>query len=245
MIAILLVGLFAGFLNVIVGSGSSITVPFLTFVGLPAHIAVGTNRFAMMFNNGSGAVLYHRKKVLNLRLAVILSIFAAVGSVIGAVLSLQVSEALLNKFIGTVLIGEAIVILLSWRKFGIQNYFQKVTGNHYILGVILSFSIGLYGGFLGLAITSITMFIVIVLFGVRFIESVAITKVVTFAISFFATLIFLANLKVDLVVGAIVTVAYLGGAFLGVHSAFKMGDARIKILFLIVALASAVKLLFF
>lgn len=245
LLAIFGVGLFAGFINVIVGSGSSITVPFLTFMGLPPVMSIGTNRFAMLFNNGLGGLRYYQKKYLNVKVALILSVFASIGSIIGAYWVLGVGQEILNKVIAVILIIEAAVILCSRKRLGLENSLIKLTKKHYLIGSVLCLMIGVYGGFIGMAITSIIMFILVMLFRVRFIESAAITKVVTFSISFFASIIFLAKLKVDLVIASVLVVAYLAGAYAGVHSAIRMGDIRIKVLLILVVLASAVKLLFF
>ncbi len=45
-IAILAVGIGAGFINVMAGGGSLLTLPMLIFFGLPSAVANGTNRIA-------------------------------------------------------------------------------------------------------------------------------------------------------------------------------------------------------
>jgi uncharacterized protein len=245
LIIVLLVGLFAGFINVIVGSGSSITIPILIFLGLPPHMAIGTNRFAMLFNNFTGAVRYHQKKKLNLKIAILFSVFAAVGAVIGALFVLQTKPTLLKQIIAFILVAEAIIIIFSGNKLGLKEHLIEFTKKHYVIGCTFGFLVGLYGGFIGMAMTSILIFLLVVLFSFKFIESAAIAKVITFVISLFATIIFLANLKVDILIGVVLTVAYVIGAYVGVNSAIKMGDPRVKTLFILVVISSAIKLLFF
>ena len=46
-----LVGVLAGFLNVLAGGGSLLTLPLLIFFGLPAATANGTNRVAIFCQN--------------------------------------------------------------------------------------------------------------------------------------------------------------------------------------------------
>lgn len=245
LVITIVVGLFAGFINVIVGSGSSVMVPILIFLGLPPHVAIGTNRFAMLFNNFTGAVGYHRKRKLHLKIAILFSAFAAVGAIIGSLLVLQTNPILLKQIIAFILVTEAIFIIFSRKKFGVKEHLIEFTKKHYAVGCTFGFLVGLYGGFIGMAMTSILMFLLVILFSFSFIESAAIAKVITFVISLFATIIFLANLKVDFVVGIVLTLAYIVGAYFGVHSAIKMGDARIKILFVVVIVVSAIKLAFF
>jgi len=242
---IFFVGLLAGFINVIVGSGSSITIPILIFLGLPPHIAIGTNRFAMLFNNFTGAVRYHAKKYLNVKIAILFSVFAAIGAIIGAKLVLATRPDILVKIIAFVLIGEAIVVILSRKKLGLVRKTFNFSKKRYIVGCIFGFLVGLYGGFIGMAMTSMLIFFLVLIFSFSFIESAAIAKVITFVISLFASIIFLASLKVNILIGGVLALSYIIGAFIGVHSAIKMGDARIKTLFIVVVVASAVKLLFF
>lgn len=241
-IFVFLVGLFAGFINVIVGSGSSITVPFLIFLGLPPIMAIGTNRFSMMFNNFTGAIRYHAKKYLNLKIAILFSVFAAIGSVIGAKLVLIAKPVILTQIISAVLIIEALVLIFS-TKLGISKKIIEFSTKRYVIGCLFGLLVGVYGGFIGMAMTSILMFFIILLFGFNFLESAAITKVITFVISLTATIVFLASFKVDLWVGIILSIAYIIGGYFGVHSAIKMGDFRVKVFFIIIAILSAVGLL--
>lgn len=238
---IFLVGLFAGFINVIVGSGSSITVPFLIFLGLPPIMAIGTNRFSMMFNNFTGAIRYHAKKCLNLKIAILFSVFAAVGSVVGAKVVLITKPAMLTQIIAAVLVIEALVLIFS-TKLGVSKKIIEFSQKRYVVGCLFGLLVGVYGGFVGMAMTSILMFFIVLIFGFSFLESAAITKVITFVISLTATVVFLANFKVDLWVGVILSVAYIIGGYFGVHSAIKMGDFRVKILFILLAILSAVGL---
>ena len=244
LLVIFIVGLFAGFINVIVGSGSSVTIPILIFLGLPPHTAIGTNRFAMLFNNLTGAIGYHRKGKLQIRVAILFSIFAAVGAIIGALFVLKTKPTLLKQIIAFILITEAVIIVFSRKKLGLKQILS-FTKKHYVVGCGFGFLVGLYGGFIGMAMTSIIIFLLVLMFGFSFIRSAAIAKVITFVISLFATIIFLANLKVDILIGVVLTISYIVGAFLGVHSAIKMGNPKIKILFVLIVVASAVKLLFF
>ena len=48
LLGVYAVGVIAGFLNVMAGGGSLITLPMLIFLGLPAATANGTNRVAIL-----------------------------------------------------------------------------------------------------------------------------------------------------------------------------------------------------
>ena len=48
ILAVIGVGFVAGFINILAGSGSLLTLPLLMFLGLPANVANGTNRIAIL-----------------------------------------------------------------------------------------------------------------------------------------------------------------------------------------------------
>ena len=50
-VAIVVIGIIAGYINTLAGSGSLLTLPLLMFVGLPATVANGTNRIGILFQN--------------------------------------------------------------------------------------------------------------------------------------------------------------------------------------------------
>ena len=61
------IGLMAGFINTLAGSGSLLTLPLLMFMGLPANVANGTNRIAILLQNIVGVSSFKQQKVFNFR----------------------------------------------------------------------------------------------------------------------------------------------------------------------------------
>ena len=78
------VGLVAGTLNVVAAGGSLITLPVLIFLGLPAAVANGTNRIAILAQNVVATSDFQRRGVLSVRLALLCAAPALAGSIIGA-----------------------------------------------------------------------------------------------------------------------------------------------------------------
>ena len=58
---ILITGIAAGFLNVIAGGGSLLTLPMLIFLGLPGAKANGTNRVAVAIQCATGVAGFRVK----------------------------------------------------------------------------------------------------------------------------------------------------------------------------------------
>ena len=62
-IAVIVAGFVAGFINTLAGSGSLITLPLLIFLGLPANIANGTNRIAILLQNAVAIKSFHQQVI--------------------------------------------------------------------------------------------------------------------------------------------------------------------------------------
>jgi len=85
-------GLAAGFINVLAGNGSLISLPVLIFVGLSPGVANATNRVSIMFQNLVGGAGFYRQGKLDARGPLTLSIPMVLGSVVGALLAVDVDD---------------------------------------------------------------------------------------------------------------------------------------------------------
>ena len=89
-------GLGAGFINTVAGGGSLMTLPILMLVGLPAPIANGTNRIAVLAQSFAATVRFYRaghltsKRVLPLALGLLAG--ASLGALVAAVTPALVIE---------------------------------------------------------------------------------------------------------------------------------------------------------
>lgn len=89
LIIIFIGGIAGGLYGSTVGGGALISLPLLVLVGLPTHIALGTQRLAAVMLELASAIKFHRAGKLNFTLAFPLGIVAAVGSIIGVSLVFQ------------------------------------------------------------------------------------------------------------------------------------------------------------
>ena len=79
----LLTGLLAGFLGV---GGGFIRMPMLVyFVGVPTHVAVGTDLFEIVYSSGYGTLTHALKGNVDIIIALVMNTGAAIGAQIGAV----------------------------------------------------------------------------------------------------------------------------------------------------------------
>ncbi|HIP72025.1 MAG TPA: sulfite exporter TauE/SafE family protein, partial [Anaerolineae bacterium] len=146
-VAVIAAGFVAGFINTLAGSGSLVSLPVLIFLGLPANVANGTNRVAILAQNIVGVKSFDRQKVLDRRGAVILAIPAIFGSLIGAQIAVNLNEEMMRRVIGGLMIVMLVVILARPKRWlhGSAEYMQERPSWKQLT---VFFFIGIYGGFI-------------------------------------------------------------------------------------------------
>lgn len=109
--ALLAVGAVAGFVNVVAGGGSLLTMPLLIFLGLPEGAANGTARVAILVQNITAVWRYRRAGRLDLRRAGRLCVPALVGALFGSGLAVVIGDTGFRHVLGWVMLGCAVLVV--------------------------------------------------------------------------------------------------------------------------------------
>ncbi len=110
----ILAGFFAGIINTLAGSGSLLTLPALLFLGLPAHLANGTNRVGILAQTFVGALTLYRKGHIKVGYDAWYIVPTILGSGLGAWIALEIPEATMRTVIGVVMLLLLVVILFNY-----------------------------------------------------------------------------------------------------------------------------------
>jgi uncharacterized protein len=154
VLLLFIVGIIAGFVNVIAGGGSSLTLPVLIFLGLDSSVANGTNRIGVLLQNVSAIYSFKREKYFELKTGLKLAVATLPGSVAGALLATGLSNEVFNKILGVIMIGIIITLIIPKKR----NKYPDAETNHIPFATHISmFFIGFYGGFIQVGIGFILM----------------------------------------------------------------------------------------
>ena len=238
---LVLVGIVAGFLNVLAGGGSLMTLPLLIFFGLPVATANGTNRIAIFCQNIFAIAGFKRQGVFPIRIALICTPPALIGSYIGANMAITVDEMLFRRILAVVMIGVLIFMIIDPLK-RLQRSEMPMTPIRLAVLIVSFFGIGVYGGFVqaGVGFIIITGLLV---HGLDLVRINAIKVLVIFAFTIVALGVFVVHDQVDYVLGfALATGTSLGGWF-ATHMAVKKGHEWIKRFVIVTVFILALRLL--
>jgi len=109
-----IVGAVAGFLNVLAGGGSALTIPLMIFLGYDATVANGSNRIAIQVEALTAVAAYKKQKHSDFPFSLRLSLMTLPGGILGAFYAVKIDDALFTKILGVVMI--LIIITLIFPK---------------------------------------------------------------------------------------------------------------------------------
>ncbi|MFC1809080.1 sulfite exporter TauE/SafE family protein [Candidatus Omnitrophota bacterium] len=235
-------GLGAGFIGVLVGGCSFFTIPLLIFVGLPPHIAIATNRLGLLGMIFTGGYKYHRQHLIDYKIGFLIGVMALIGSICGAHLMLSLDTAVL-KIVIAILSCILLLIIIFQPERGLVECKKKTTKKDYVVGSVLSFALGVYGGFYGAGVGTMLSYMLVLLFGKTFLQSAGTRKIPMLLLSIMATMIFILKGVINYPYALLLFVGMAIGAFVGAHHAKAIGNVWLKKMFLGLALIMVVLLL--
>ncbi|MDA8126804.1 MAG: sulfite exporter TauE/SafE family protein [Deltaproteobacteria bacterium] len=228
----------------LVGGSSMITVPLLIMLGLPPHVAIGTDRLGTSGIGLAGLYSFHRQGKVNYRLAFVIAIPCLLGGFVGANLALQISAALLKKVIIVLTIGLLVFVMTNPMVGLAASAAEKpLSTGRTLWGGFLSFLVGIHGGFFGGGSATFLAYVVILVFRQSFLECAANSKVASFLMAATAAATYAYHGAIHLPLGLALFAGCCTGSFLGAHYSDRIGNVWIKRLFIGVVLLMVAKLL--
>lgn len=237
-----LAGIFAGFINVVAGGGSLITLPLMIFLGLPPVVANGTNRIGIIAQNIVAVSNFSRKGVFIYPFSLYAGGIAIAGSIIGSLLALEMDDQLFNRILSIVMVATGAAILLNHKKITANNA-EPVVKNQ-ATSLFLFFFIGIYGGFIHVGIGFLMILILSRIndLTLKYANSIKVFVALLFSIS--SIIVFILNDAINWKVGLVLAIGTSVGGYLGSHFTMKKSERWIKLILLLAIGVMAVKLWF-
>ncbi|MFM2482703.1 TSUP family transporter [Celerinatantimonas sp. YJH-8] len=240
---IVVVGVAAGFIDAIVGGGGLLTIPALLGIGLPPHLALGTNKLAASFGSLTAAFTFYKKNLLNPKLWWVCFLMTGIGAVLGSVTVHLIDKQWLEKVLPVIILMIAIysicqpylhkhthsTLSLSTRTFSIKQLCQ---------GLILGF----YDGFAGPGTGAFWMASSMFLYRLKIMFCAALSKAMNFTSNFISLIMFIYLGHVNWIIGLTLGISITIGAIIGVYSAIHFGEHFIRPMFITIVIVIAGKL---
>ncbi len=242
LIILVVVFFLTSVIGVVTGSNSLIAVPVMFQLGIDPKIAVATNMFGLVFMSIGGTIPFVRQKKIEYDKLSPFVLITVVSSTLGALLVGVLTSDSLKLIVSAAMIFVALFTLARHRT-GVSD---EVQPGKFAAPVtyVLTFILGIYGGlFSGGYVTMLTA-VMVGIYGMRYGEAVASTKLINVFSSLIATIVFMWKGLVDYKLGLIIGAAMFAGAYVGAHYATKLNDVWLRRIFLTTVLLLAAKTLY-
>ena len=236
-VLLLAVGLVSGFINTLAGGGSMLTLPALMMTGLPADLANGTNRVAVLAQSITGAKGFDQAGKLDRGALVGIIVPTVLGAGLGAAMASVLPNTWLNPILLTVMAIVALSLLVPSGTKPIES--DKLPAGGVIAWLAL-FGAGLYGGFIQAGVGFILVAIVSGVLHYDLLRSNALKLVCTSIFSGVALIIFALQGQVLWLTGIVLALGSVMGALASVRFAINVDESVLRSILVIMVLTSCI-----
>jgi uncharacterized membrane protein YfcA len=233
-------GFAAGFVDAIAGGGGIISVPALLAAGVPAHLALGTNKLQASMGTTLAAANYRRSGLLVPSQLPVGVACTALGAFCGAFVVTRLRSDWLDRVM-PLLLGAVLLYVVLSPRFGGTSGRQRLSFPAFSVAVGLT--LGFYDGFFGPGTGSFWTLAFVSLLGFALPQATANTKAMNLTSNVVSLAWFGAQGKVAWSLGLAIGVANVAGALLGSSLAIVKGAPLIRGFLLLVVAATIARLL--
>lgn len=234
---LLAVGLVSGFINTLAGGGSMLTLPALMMTGMPADLANGTNRVAVLAQSITGAKGFDQAGKLDRGALVGIIVPTVLGAGLGAATASVLPNTWLKPILLTVMAIVALSLLVPSGTKPIES--DKLPAGGVIAWLAL-FGAGLYGGFIQAGVGFILVAIVSGVLHYDLLRSNALKLVCTSIFSGVALIIFALQGQVLWLTGIVLALGSVLGALASVRFAINVDESVLRSILVIMVLTSCI-----
>lgn len=234
-------GALAGIINVMAGGGSLMSVPMMLFLGVPGPVANGTNRISIIAQNIVAVRTFFRRGFSDLRLSLSLAAAATPGAILGALVGVRLDGVWFDRVLAVVMIGVLILMQLPTKKRSGESL--PMTRQRLILGHVLMFLAGCWGGFIQIGVGFILMPILHRVMGMDLVRTNMHKVFIALSYNIIAVAIFASAVSIHWQFGLALALGNSIGGYFGARFSVQGGEVWIRRVFTLVLVIFIAKLL--
>jgi len=223
-----LTGFFAGAINTVAGGGSNLTLPVLMMLGLPADIANGSNRVAVMLQCLVGLRGYDKNNSLDRPALIPILIPTMSGGLIGALAAAVLPNLYLKPLLLGTILCMSLIILVRPSMIAHSPDTVALTPDESRMGWWGLFAAGVYGGFVQAGVGFIL--IAALAGGLRYdlVRSNALKMAITVPVTVVALAVYVLRDQVQWIPGLVLAIGMVIGAMASVQFAINVPQSVLK-----------------
>ncbi|MDD5718408.1 MAG: TSUP family transporter [Candidatus Krumholzibacteria bacterium] len=224
-LVVLVAGLISGFVDSIAGGGGLITIPALLAVGLPPHLALGTNKLGSTMGVMTALHRYRGGGLVRVRDWVPGVVCTAAGAAAGTVLIQLLSAGFLAWLIPALLLA-ILVYTLASPDLGSQPVRRRI--DRRLFQFVFGLGLGFHDGFFGPGTGAFWAMALVTLAGLDLRRATAAAKVMNATSNVVALVFFALGGKVVVTVGLALGAGQIIGAVLGAQQVLRRPPSFVR-----------------
>ncbi|MGX9415794.1 sulfite exporter TauE/SafE family protein [Vibrio sp. RC27] len=242
IVILAIVAFTAGFVDAVAGGGGMLTIPALLSIGLPPHIALGTNKVASTFASSTAAFTYYKKRIFHPHLWGRAFIATCIGAAIGTYVVSFISTEWLEKVLPLVILLTALYTILHKAPKNTDITPTKDIKQFHPKQVVQGSVLGFYDGVAGPGTGAFWTVSSMAIYKFDILKASGLAKAMNFTSNGTSLVTFALLGHIDWLVGLTMGVFLMAGAYVGAHSAIRFGGRFIRPVFISVVSVIALKL---
>ncbi|MBR9911522.1 MAG: TSUP family transporter [Gammaproteobacteria bacterium] len=214
LLFLFLVAAVAGFVDTLAGGGGLLSIPALILSGVPPLAALGTNKLQGSVGTATATFMMLKKKRVDWASVKYLMLSAFIGSALGTVAVQFIDTSILSFMIPLVLVFIAVYFLISPKPANTagEGLISAVKYRYFVVP-----GIGCYDGMFGPGTGSFFALSGVSCRGFDLISATAVAKPLNFSTNIASLMVFLMAGQVVWVIGLLMMLGQVVGAYLGSH----------------------------
>ena len=235
-------GFVAGILGSMIGLGGGIVVvPVLTFLGFPPTVAASNSLFAAFSNSVASTISYSKQKRIEYSLGLKLGLLAVPGTLLGAIISTDITPDIFKILFGFVLIASSVYIFLRKQ----LDSREKIISKQLIIFIIgASFFAGIISSFFGIGGGIVFVPLMVVGMGMSMKKAAPTSQLILLFASLSGIIVHSLLGHPDFLQSGFLAIGSFFGGLVGAKLSLSVKERNLKILISAVLLITAVKLFF-
>ena len=235
-------GFVAGILGSMIGLGGGIVVvPVLTFLGFPPTVAASNSLFAAFSNSVASTISYSKQKRIEYSLGLKLGLLAVPGTLLGAIISTDITPDIFKILFGFVLIASSVYIFLRKQ----LDSREKIISKQLIIFIIgASFFAGIISSFFGIGGGIVFVPLMVVGMGMSMKKAAPTSQLILLFASLSGIIVHSLLGHPDFLQSGFLAIGSFFGGLVGAKLSLSVKERNLKILISVVLLITAVKLFF-
>lgn len=229
----------AGFIDAIAGGGGLLTTPALMTAGLPPHMVLGTNKLCATFGSATASFTYYRRKLFDPSQWKLALISTAVGALLGAVIAHYLPAEWINQMLPLIVFGCGLYLLFGGTPKAPVDSNAPIKQ---LRQIPQGLGLGFYDGVAGPGTGAFWTVSTLMAYPIDLVKASGVARSMNFVSNAMALSVFAISGQVDVILGVLMGLAVMAGAYFGAGTAIKGGAKFIRPVFIIMVLALTVRL---